>query len=149
MSLRPTVLDDLGILIAIQWFCRKFCQIYSDIYIQSDLKVDEKDIPEPLKIVIYRVIQEALNNVAKHSNATIVHITLEKLQDKIFLTITDNGCGFDVDAVRVYRDDAGGIGLPSMMERVNGSGGGLSISSDGKSRTEIRAVWPGVPSISI
>lgn len=143
MSLRPSVLDDLGILIAIQWFCRKFCQIYSHIRIQNDLKADENEIPEPIKIVVYRVIQEALNNAAKHGNATIIHIIFEKLQDNIFLTITDNGCGFDVNAKRTHRFEAGGIGLLSMVERVRGSGGSLSISSDGNSGTKIRAVWPG------
>ncbi|MFZ2632472.1 MAG: response regulator [Desulfosalsimonadaceae bacterium] len=143
MSLRPSVLDDLGIIIAIQWFCRKFGQIYSTIRIQNDLKADEKEIPEPIKIVVYRVIQEALNNAAKHSNATVVHILFEKRRDNIFLTITDNGCGFDVKAKRTHRNDAGGIGLLSMVERVSGSGGSLRISSDGNSGTEIRAVWPG------
>ena len=146
MSLRPAVLDDLGIIIAIQWFCRKFGQIYSHIRIQNDLKVDDKEIPELIKIVIYRVIQEALNNTAKHSNATFVHIIFEKLQDNIFLTITDNGCGFDVTAKPTHRVDAGGIGLLSMKERVRGSGGSLRISSDGNSGTEIRAVWPGAAS---
>ncbi len=146
MSLRPAVLDDLGIIIAIQWFCRKFCEIYTHIDIRTDLKVDEKEIPDPIKIVIYRVIQEALTNVVKHSNATIAHILFEKQQDNIFLNITDNGCGFDTNAKRIA-SGSGGIGLSSMAERVSSSGGSLSISSDGKTRTEIRAVWPGVLSV--
>ena len=142
-NLRPTVLDDLGILMAIQWFCRKFCQVYANIFIDHELKVAEEEIPESIKIVIYRVIQEALNNVAKHSNADSVNIIFEKPQDKIFLTIKDNGCGFDVEAKNARHDYLGGMGLLSMQERVSHSGGHLTIYSDGKNGTQIRAVWPG------
>jgi len=141
-NLRPTILDDLGILMAIRWFCRNFQEVYSDISVQTDLNIDEEEIPGPIKIVIYRVMQEALNNVAKHSGANKVDLKFEKSEKKIVLTIWDNGHGFDVHAKKRTNGYSGGMGLFSMKERVSYSGGELFICSDDENGTEIRAVWP-------
>lgn len=141
-NLRPTVLDDLGILMAIRWFCRNFQQIYSNILIQTDLNIQEEEISDPLKIVIYRVMQEALNNVAKHSGADKVNLIFEKSEGTINLTIRDNGHGFDVHANKKVSGRSGGMGLISMKERVGYSGGKLFIRSDVKSGTEVKAIWP-------
>ena len=135
MDLWPSVLDDLGILSAISWFCRQFGMVYSSISIEKQLDIREDEVPTPLKVVIYRVLQETLNNAAKHSQAERVYIALWKQESKIELTIEDNGIGFDPEI------SAKGLGLLSMKERVEFSGGMLTIESDLGSGTTIRATW--------
>jgi PAS domain S-box-containing protein len=135
MDLWPSVLDDLGILSAISWFCRQFGMVYSSISIEKQLDIREDEVPVPLKVVIYRVLQETLNNIAKHSQAARVYISLWKQDGKIELTIEDNGIGFDPETSRK------GLGLVSMKERVEFSGGMLAIESDLGSGTTIRATW--------
>ena len=135
MDLWPSVLDDLGILSAISWFCRQFGMVYSSISIEKQLDIREDEVPVPLKVVIYRVLQETLNNIAKHSEAEQVYISLWKQDGKIELTIEDNGIGFDPETSRK------GLGLVSMKERVEFSGGMLAIESDLGSGTTIRATW--------
>ncbi|MDL1963045.1 MAG: histidine kinase [Deltaproteobacteria bacterium] len=77
-DLRPSMLDDLGILATINWFCREFQMIYSNIRIEKQVAVQENEVPEPLKMVIFRVLQEAMNNIAKHSNADFVCLCFKK-----------------------------------------------------------------------
>ncbi len=108
MDLRPSMLDDLGILATISWFCRQFETIYPGIRIEKQVNTQENDLPDPLKIIVYRVLQEALNNIAKHSKADLVNLSLRKVNDTIELTIEDNGLGFDLEdvlSVRVRRED--------------------------------------------
>jgi len=136
MDLWPSVLDDLGILSAISWFCRQFGMVYSSISIEKQLDIREDEVPTPLKVVIYRVLQETLNNIAKHSQAKQVYISLWKQDGKIELTIEDNGIGFDPETSRR------GLGIVSMKERVEFSGGILAIESNLGAGTTIRATWP-------
>jgi len=135
-DLRPSMLDDLGILTTMGWFIREFEAIYSGIRIESLIEIQEKEIPEPLKIVIYRVFQEALNNVAKHSQAKRVSVSLRKPGGAIELAIDDKGIGFDLENARA------GLGLASMRERVEVSGGFFSLESAQGKGTMIRAIWP-------
>jgi len=143
-NLWPSILDDLGLLMAIQWACRNFQQTYSGIVVETDLKVEEGEIPSPLKIVIFRVIQEALNNVAKHSGADHVHMQFEQSEGKLILTIKDNGHGFDVGAKKTGLGAfLGGMGLASMKERVTHTSGSLYITSAADTGTRIQAIWAG------
>lgn len=142
MDLRPSILDDLGILVTITWFCREFQSIYSAIRIEKQISLEENEVPEPLKIVIFRILQEALNNVAKHSEADFVRIFLEKKGESIELSITDNGVGFDRDRVFSAENGGRGFGLASMKERAESFGGTFYIEGGGGGRTVIRASWP-------
>ena len=141
MDLRPATLDDLGILVTIGWFCREFQNTYSTVRIDKDISIDESDVPESLKIVIYRVLQEALNNVAKHSGADRVTIALKKRNSDIELAIEDNGCGFDLEESLSGDSSERGFGLGSMKERIEFSGGSFSIESAGQKGTVIAAFW--------
>ena len=78
MDLRPSILDDLGILATIKWFCREFEKIYSTIRIRTEVQLEENQVAIQLKTVIFRVTQEALNNISKHSKANLVRLSLEK-----------------------------------------------------------------------
>lgn len=141
MDLRPSTLDDLGILATISWFCREFHSVYSDITINQNISLKEGDVPEHLKIIIFRIIQEALNNVAKHSRADVVDISLIRRDTTIDLTISDNGIGFDVRKALMSEDYSKGLGLASMEERADLSGGCFSIDSVSGLGTLIMTTW--------
>jgi signal transduction histidine kinase len=136
MDLRPSILDDLGILATIGWFTREFQKVYSQISVEKEIRIEEKDVPDPLKTAIFRVIQEAMNNISKHSKATLIQLSLGKKEDKIELVIEDNGMGFDLET------STRGLGLTSMRERTELSGGAFVIESTTGKGTTIRASWP-------
>ncbi len=140
-DLRPSILDDLGILATLNWFCREFQTIHTGICIQQTIALAEEDIPEKFKTVIYRVLQEALNNVAKHSRAKRVALHLVKKEGMIELVIRDNGIGFDPEQVASLNRSERGFGLASMRERSELSGGRFCVISGEKNGTEIRIVW--------
>ena len=141
MSLRPSILDDLGILTTINWFCRDFESTYSDIHIQKEINIKESEIPDSLKIVIYRLLQEAMNNIAKHSKANTVFLSLRKSGDSVDLAIRDNGQGFDPAEAYAHPGTGRGLGLESMKERVELSGGFFFIESEKGVGTALKASW--------
>jgi len=77
-NLRPAMLDDLGLLTTINWYCREFQNINPHLTIQKEILVSEDDLPDPIKIVAYRVMQEALNNAAKHSQGDTLFLSFSK-----------------------------------------------------------------------
>jgi PAS domain S-box-containing protein len=137
MDLRPSLLDEMGIASSISWFCRKFKKIYKNISIEQHISLKEEDVPPPLKVVIFRVVQEALNNVGKHAEADRMWISLQATDVRIELAIEDNGVGFDVEKA----SSCHGFGLMSMKERVKFSGGFFSIESKKGSGTVVQASW--------
>jgi PAS domain S-box-containing protein len=142
MDLRPSVLDDLGILATMNWFCREFQKTYPGIEIKRNIGLQEGEIPESLKTVIYRISQEALNNVAKHSKADRVMYSLERNGNEIGLTIHDNGRGMDLEEqTHSPKHSDHGMGLESMRERAQLSGGSFRIDSGEGKGTIIRVNW--------
>ena len=142
MSLRPSMLDDLGILATINWFCRQYESIYPSISVRKEIDIQEHEVPNSLKIVIYRVLQEALNNIAKHSKASMVVLFLRKNSQAMELAIRDSGQGFDLEEAFSRKGTTRGLGLDSMRERVELSGGSFLIESKKGAGTVIRATWP-------
>jgi signal transduction histidine kinase len=137
MNLRPSILDDLGLLPTIGWFLREYQTTYPNIRVEKQTAIEEKQVPDPLKAVIYRILQEGMNNIARHSKASLVSISLMRKEDaRIELVIEDNGIGFNMESVNK------GIGLGSMRERAEFSGGSFDIESVRGKRTVIRASWP-------
>jgi signal transduction histidine kinase len=145
MNLRPSILDDLGVLATISWFVRQFQTVYSEIRVEEQINVQETDIHEALKTNIFRVLQEAANNIAKHSSADRFSVSLTKQNDSLELVIADNGQGFDPDSVLETEDIETGFGITSMKERTELSGGSFSIESVKGIGTTIRSVWPRTP----
>ena len=142
MNLRPALLDDLGILATISWFCREFQKANPVIHIETKIHIQENDVANPVKTVIYRVMQEAFNNISKHSKANLVNLTLQKEEDRIEFIIQDHGQGFDLNAAYSLRSSEKGLGLAGMKERTFLSGGSMSIESTRGIGTTIRASWP-------
>ena len=142
MDLRPSVLDDLGILATLSWFCREFQKTYPDIHIEKQTDIQEGEVPEILKAVVYRISQEALNNIVKHSKASLVSLSLRKMDNTIELTVQDNGQGFDMAKILSKESSRIGLGLSSMRERAELSTGSFVVESVRGKGTVIRASWP-------
>jgi signal transduction histidine kinase len=142
MHIFPPTLENLGILATISWFCREFQKINSGIQIGEQVDLQENEVPHFLKITIYKILREALGNIAKHSESDLVRLSFRKKNGGIELTIQDNGKGFDVDEVLDRKSPVEALGLSSMKERVELSGGSFSIESSKGRGTAIRAVWP-------
>lgn len=141
-NLRPPILDDLGILATINWSCREFQEVYSDIRIEKSLEIEEGRVPEPLKIEIYKLLLESLNNIAKHSSATLVRLSLRKMEGNVELYIEDNGQGFDPKEISGEESETSGLGLANMKERAEVFGGSFRIWTSKRKGTTILASWP-------
>ena len=143
MDLRPSLLDDIGTLATLSWFCREFQSIYESMRIELRLDIKESDIPPPLKVAIFRIVQEAMNNCAKYSKANCIHICLINTGQEIELAVEDDGQGFDYAEVCArIKSMGGGMGLVSMRERAEFSGGIFSIESAAGRGTSMHVVWP-------
>ena len=140
--LRPSLLDDLGLLATVSWFCREFEDVHLNIKIEKQLEVEEDEIPERSKVVIYRVLQEAMNNVAKHSDATRVRLHMVKQDNRIGLTVADNGCGFDPKKKFAESKTVSGFGLLDMRDRTILSDGQFEISSEKGKGTTVHISLP-------
>jgi len=140
-DLRPSILDDLGIITTINWFCRQYNAVYGSMEIEKNMDVEEAEIPELLKITIFRIMQEAFHNIAKYSKANRVKLSLIKHQKGIKLIVADNGIGFCLDSVMTRYDTNTGLGLISMRERAELSGGILNIESAEGKGTKIQVTW--------
>jgi PAS domain S-box-containing protein len=142
MNLRPSTLDDLGLLATIRWLCRQFESTYSAIGVKQNIKIEEHEVSDSLKTVIFRILQEGLNNIAKHSRAKVVLLFLQKTEQAIKLALQDNGQGFDLSKVQSPGGTPQGLGLKSMRERAELSGGSFEVESTQGKGTTIRASWP-------
>jgi signal transduction histidine kinase len=141
-NLRPSVLDDMGLLAAIGSLCRELQGVYGGVRIETRLDVREVDVHKSLGIVIYRILQEALNNAFKHSRADTIQVRLTKAEGFLELSITDNGEGFDL-ARRLKRGSlTEGMGLIGMKERAELSNGVFEIRSEIGQGMSIRVIWP-------
>jgi len=141
-NLRPSLLDDLGLLATLSWFCREFGKMYPDIQIEKQLDVAEDEIPEMLKVVVYRVLQEAMNNVAKHSDAKWIRLHLAKSDNRIEFSVADNGCGFDPEEKFSESKTVGGFGLMSMRDRTILCDGRFEIASEKGKGTTVHISLP-------
>ncbi|ADE12049.1 PAS domain-containing sensor histidine kinase [Sideroxydans lithotrophicus] len=143
MDLRPSMLDDIGTLATLSWFCRQFQGVYESFRIELLLDIKESDIQLPLRTAIFRIVQETMNNCAKYSQANCIHISLIKTCKEIELTVEDDGRGFDhAEVCARIANAGGGMGLVSMRERAELSGGTFSVESAKCRGTSVRVTWP-------
>jgi signal transduction histidine kinase len=142
MGLRPSILDDLGIHATIGWYCREHQKLYPRTFIETQIDIPEEEIRDDLKIVIFRIIQESLNNIAKHSEAEYVTLSLVRTEGMLELIIEDNGLGFDFTAVQKREDGKKGMGIAGMRERSELSGGAFYVQSLPGRGTTVWAAWP-------
>jgi signal transduction histidine kinase len=142
MDLRPSILDDYGIIVTLNWCYKQFQTVYSNISIDMKIEIEENEIPERLKIIILRIAQEALHNIAKYSGAEWVDISISRVENSMLLRIHDHGHGFDLNSFNKDQASAKGFGIIGMKERTELSGGVFLIRSEIGEGTLVQASWP-------
>src|SRR5208283_2025671 len=140
MGLRPSMLDSTGLLATLEWLRHECMKLYPERHIELEVGVAEETIPKNLKVNIFRIAQEALNNIAKHSKAEWVDISLSKNGGGIELAVSDDGVGMNLDII-MQTVTATSLGLTSMRERAELTGGSFLIESTPGEGTTIRAFW--------
>lgn len=140
-DLRPSMLDDLGLLPALRWYVQSHLS-GSGIDVVTDFEKAEGRLPGHTETALYRIAQEALANVIKHAHATRVSMALEIQPGYASLAIHDNGIGFDPDEVMNDPAEHYGIGLLSIRERAELLNGTLNISSAPQGGTHVHVVVP-------
>ncbi|MFW2365659.1 MAG: PAS domain-containing sensor histidine kinase [Desulforhopalus sp.] len=141
--LRPDVLDHLGLVPTLEWYIEDIKNRRNDLQIAFQAIGLKKRLPPAVELVLYRVFQEGLNNVTKHSGASNVSIQLTYNHPDIIFMIRDDGCGFAVGDEGVPVDTPGkSIGLLSMQERVSSLHGDMSIRSTVGKGTVLRIKIP-------
>ena len=138
LDLRPSVLDDLGLVEGIQWFAQR-CRQEDELDIQITACDECNSLQKREAVALYRVAQEALSNVVKHSQAQRAQVELHCDEKNIYMEIRDDGIGFDLQK---ERSPGSGIGLFGLGERVQLLGGKLAIKSFPGQGTQIRASLP-------
>jgi signal transduction histidine kinase len=140
INLRPAMLDDLGIIPTLGWLIREFQLSGPALQMQVDLALDEEDVPAELKIVIFRICQEGLNNIVKHAGARRAMVSLACAGELLQLQVEDDGCGLSPEAAD-WSNRVGG-GLAGMHRRATSSGGQCQVASEPGAGTCIRVAWP-------
>lgn len=139
-DLRPPSLERLGLNNTLEGLCEQFSG-RTKITIEYN-GTEVEDIQDEAQITLYRLLQEALTNVAKHADADLIQVQLEEDDKNIVLTINDNGKGFNTGELTMYKNTVAGMGLGAMMERLEFIGGRLEIFSKRGEGTEIIATIP-------
>ncbi|MEE8472791.1 MAG: sensor histidine kinase [Dehalococcoidia bacterium] len=126
LELRPSALDELGLVPALRAYIKEYT---GKFHIKVELRVAglKERLADHIEVALYRVVQEALTNVAKHSGATSVNISMSRDDGSAVLTIKDNGRGFAV--TEMMKSKERGLGLFGMKERMSTIGGDLEINS--------------------
>jgi signal transduction histidine kinase len=136
-QIHPSILDDLGLVNAIKSECAAFTQ-REGINVEYETSNVPLSIPRNVKICIYRIIQESLRNIARHAGTDKAQVSLTCSDGNLFLTIRDNGIGFDTLHMQVRK----GIGLRSIHERVRLIQGEFSVQSKPGEGTVIKVTAP-------
>jgi signal transduction histidine kinase len=139
MNLRPQILDNLGVASAVQWLCGEFAEVYRGITVHAEVAITDGEIPERLTTVVFRCVEELMNNVAKHAQARTVWVSVSRNGELVSLEVRDDGIGMPPSDT--HRQRMRGTGLSSLRERAQMSGGELLHSSVPGAGTRARMVW--------
>ena len=139
LLLRPSMLDDLGLVAALEWQAREVSKRTGMLVDTVEENVSD-NLPEEYRTCVYRIVQEALNNCSKHAYAKNVRVVVRQEPNHLRVSIEDDGKGFDTSRMR-------GLGIVGMNERVSHLGGVLKVDSDPVRGTRLRVDLP-LPSAS-
>jgi len=139
-ALRPRILDDLGLVAALKWLAQE-AREFSGVEVEVATEATPP-LPPETQLVIFRIVQEALNNVQRHSGATRASVTLECRDSEIRVTITDNGDGFELPRDLSEFARRGKLGLTGMEERIRLIGGNVEVSSQTGKGTTVSVTAP-------
>jgi signal transduction histidine kinase len=141
-GLRPSSLDELGLLPTIDWFCREFELLHPAIGVEAEIAVHEIDVPSPLKIVIYRIVESAFTNIARHDNTDQIELALRLDDGAITLTIDDTSRDSRY-AGTAERDTGSDLqsSFAEAQERTTLSGGSFTIARSKSGGVALHASW--------
>jgi signal transduction histidine kinase len=128
LDLRPTMLDDLGLQPTLEWFVRQYAERYG-IDVDLTCEIDESLIPPPVSTAVYRIIQEAFGNAAKHSSAKRVQLHVRTDEEALCAEISDDGIGFDPIDLPNAQKTRGCSGMLNMKERAHFLGGEFTLET--------------------
>ena len=135
LQLRPRMLDDLGLRPALEWQTKLF-QRQTGIAVELELSLPDRRFSSEIETTVFRMVQEALTNVARHSGATGAVVTVTADDHALQVEVADRGCGFDAQAALARRDS---LGLAGLLERVRVAGGSLEVLSQAGHGTRLHA----------
>lgn len=136
-NLRPAMLNELGLRPALEWLCEDFSKRYNFIQCKFVCTIANFDIDGDRATAIYRVVQECLTNVVKHSNASKVHVSVGIIgQNRLFISVQDNGIGIQETS------EKNGFGMIGMRERVRVLGGQFEVSSNPDEGVTVDVILP-------
>src|SRR6185503_13467600 len=139
VDLRPPVLDDFGLATALRWYVDRYAKRTGlEVDVVIDLPDQQQRFSRELETACFRIAQEALTNVVRHSRADMAVVQLVQDGNGLLLSIKDDGVGFDVQSLRKRATRAATLGLISMQERAHAAGGSIEIESTISKGTEIR-----------
>jgi signal transduction histidine kinase len=139
VELRPPVLDDFGLVTALCWYVDRFTKRTGlEVDVVLDLTDHNQRFSREVETACFRIAQEALTNIVRHAQANQVVLQLMKYGNVLFLSIKDDGIGFDLATLRKRAPRAATLGLISMQERAHAAGGTIEIDSAKSQGTEIR-----------
>jgi len=135
-DLRPSILDQMGLVAALNWLAEGLSK---ELGIKTTVKADKlPPLPPETELAMFRIAQEALNNVRKHAQSSEINITVESMSSNVKMTITDNGIGFPLSRLAGDLAREGKLGVLGMTERARLIRGSLQIRSEpGKGTTVI------------
>jgi signal transduction histidine kinase len=134
MGLRPSMLDDFGLQPALEWHVRDFRRRFN-VPVDLSLSGDLNTLPDPQRTCVYRIVQEALTNCARHARASHVDVSVRYAQNALELIVADDGVGLDPDRAR-------GLGLLGIEERVRELQGRFDVRARPESGTELHVTLP-------
>ena len=140
--LHPPLLDEVGFRCAAEWYVEGFAK-RSGIEVTLDLATERERLPKRTEVALFRVLQEALTNVHRHSGASQVSVRFQRCRETVILEVRDSGSGIPAERLLQLRKGNAetGVGMAGMRERLNELNGTLEIESDGRG-TGIRATVP-------
>ena len=136
-ELRPAILDNRGLEDAINWLGKQFT-LSSGIPVKFDCTIEDMELPDAIATCIFRIFQEALTNIAKYAEATVVSVCLSKAENVISLIVEDDGDGFEPTTVKNNKS----FGILGMKERVLSLGGEFTLVSSPGKGTNVRISLP-------
>ncbi|MCL5030772.1 MAG: PAS domain S-box protein [Bacteroidetes bacterium] len=141
LNLRPSILDDLGLIPAVRWFLDRQSQ-RTGINAKVITKPFTEKLPSEIQITCYRIIQEAVTNIIRHSKAKNMSVEINITSNELYIIISDDGVGYDVLSARRMATSGYSIGVLGMQERAEAVGGWLDIFSRPNEGTKIHAIFP-------
>jgi signal transduction histidine kinase len=142
-QLHPSILESIGLSAALKSIIKEFKEQNSGITFQNTISIKEEGIKKDVKLNLYRILQESLTNIVKHSRADRVDITCIHDNRCLLLEVSDNGCGFDVNRIlRFENGDLTGLGMESMKLRAECCGGTFAIKSEAGVGTRVSVIVP-------